>query len=303
VADLTVGYDSIPVVNDIQFELTRSDRVGLIGPNGCGKTTLLKTLGGLLEPISGEITVGNNVDVAYFDQELSNIDPENDVISELWEVDPLAESGRLRSFLARFEFTGDDVFKPVGFLSGGEKTKLSLAKILYRPANLMIFDEPTNHLDIGSIEALEDGLANYTGTLLIVSHDRDFLDKVVNKVFEIESGFLYSYLGNYSDYIEKKDRRSNGQKDIDEEKKASYQRFREQSRQRSRYRKRLMQINEDIESLEQQWSQLEKEALTIDGADWQRLAALRDQRRELEEQILGLYIEKEKMESQPPDEA
>jgi len=300
VEDLTVGYDSMELVSSISFEQTRGDRVGLIGPNGCGKTTLLKTLGGILEPISGTITVGQNVEAAYFDQELSNLNYNSDVISELWEVDPLAESGRLRSFLARFGFTGEDIFKPVSLLSGGEKTKLSLAKILYRPANLMIFDEPTNHLDIESIEALEEGLAGYNGTLLVVSHDREFLDHVVNRIFEIESGRLNRYLGNYSDYAEKKAVTKTARKTVSEEKKASYEKFKEQSRIKSRYKKRLKQIGESISEMETRLEELEKEELITDGSDWEKLHAIREERQSLEERILELYLEKEKMEKEPP---
>ncbi len=302
VEDLTVGHDNIPVVEEIQFELTRGSRVGLVGPNGCGKTTLLKTLGGYLEPISGEITVGKNVELTYFDQELSNIDPDKDVISELWEVDPLAESGRLRSFLARFGFTGEDVFKPVSLLSGGEKTKLSLAKILYRPANLMIFDEPTNHLDIVSIEALEEGLANYNGTLLVVSHDRDFLDKVVNQVFDIKEGQLRCYLGNYSEYAERCRQMTDTKKEISRDKKRSYELFREESRRKSRHRKRLMQIGEEIKLLESEWKELERQELTVDKSDWKRLSAIREDLKVLEDKILSLYIEKETTEARSPDE-
>jgi ATP-binding cassette subfamily F protein 3 len=302
VEHLAIGYENLPLVESISFEQTRGDRIGLIGPNGCGKTTLLRTLGGLLEPISGEITVGQNVDVAYFDQELSNLNLQSDVISELWEIDPLAESGRLRSFLARFGFIGEDVFKRVSNLSGGEKTKLSLAKILYRPANLMIFDEPTNHLDIESIEALEEGLANYHGTLLVVSHDREFLDHVVNQIFEIAGPKLNRYLGNYSNYAEKRKATETTRKVVSEEKKASYEEFKEKSRQKSRYKKRLKQLKEMIAEREQKWHDMETEELVVDSSDWERLNAIREERKTLEEQILELYIEKEAMERIPPDE-
>lgn len=302
VEDLSIGYENSPLVEKITFEQTRGDRIGLIGPNGCGKTTLLKTLGGFLEPIAGDITVGQNVDVAYFDQELSNLNPDSDVLSELWEVDPLAESGRLRSFLARFGFSGEDVFKRVSLLSGGEKTKLSLAKILYRPANLMIFDEPTNHLDIESIEALEEGLSNYHGTLLVVSHDREFLDHVVNHVFDIADGRLNRYLGNYSDYAEKRQVTTTGRKVASDEKKASYEEFKEKSRKISRYKKRLKQIKETIITREEKWEELEKIELVIDGSDWERLNAIREERKALEEEILNLYIEKDTMEKDPPGE-
>ncbi|MDD4050414.1 MAG: ABC-F family ATP-binding cassette domain-containing protein [candidate division Zixibacteria bacterium] len=302
VDDLSIGYDGMPLVEGITFELYRGDRVGLVGPNGCGKTTLLKTLGGLLEPVSGDITVGGNVDVAYFDQELSNLDFRSDVISELWEVDSLAESGRLRSFLARFGFSGEDVFKKVAMLSGGEKTKLALSKLLYHPANVMIFDEPTNHLDIASIEALEEGLAGYNGTLLIVSHDRYFLDRVVNRILEIDRRRLNSYLGNYSDYVGRKMQQPTAKREVSEEKKNSYEQFKEESRRKSRHRKRLIQVTETIAELETKLKKLEQDELVVEASDWQRLNELAARRREAEEKLLRLYIEKEEMEQSSPDE-
>lgn len=304
VDDLSIGYDGIPLVEDISFELTRGDRVGMIGPNGCGKTTLLKTLGGILEPITGEITVGNNVEVASFDQELSNLNYESDVISELWEIDPVAESGRLRAFLARFGFSGDDVFKKVASLSGGEKTKLSLAKILYHPANLLIFDEPTNHLDIVSIEALESGLANYQGTLLVVSHDRDFLDRTVNQIFEISAGHFNRYLGNYSRFAERQTQYASAaaRNGASTTQKASYEQFREESRRRSRERKRIAKLHEAIAELEQRLSGLEKESLTIDASDWERLTSIQNDRRALEEELLHLYLERDALDQGATDE-
>lgn len=300
VEDMSIGYDNAPLVNEIDFELTRGDRVGIIGPNGCGKTTLLKTLGGLLEPIAGEITIGGNVDIAYFDQELSNLNLKNDVLSELWEIDPLAESGRLRSFLARFGFSGEDVFKKVFQLSGGEKTKLSLSKILYRPANLLIFDEPTNHLDIVSIEALEEGLKQYNGTLIVVSHDRYFLDNVINNIFNISSGYIRKYLGNYSYFAEKSDTGNFTGKVVSAEKKAAYEEFKEKGRRKSRHKKKLNQLQENIEDGEARLIELEKAEALIDKANWEELNDNHASRRELEERILSWYLEKEKLEKEPP---
>lgn len=302
VTELAVGYNDRPLVEGIEFELNRGDRVGLVGPNGCGKTTLLKTLTGSLEPLGGTMTIGGNVEVAYFDQELSNINLAGDVISELWEIDRLAESGRLRSFLARFGFIGEDVFNKISTLSGGEKTKLSLAKLLYRPANLMVFDEPTNHLDISSIEALEEGLSNYNGSLLIVSHDRDFLDRTVNRIFEIDHSFLRIYMGNYTAYEEKKGFRQQSKKTVSDEKKLSYHQFKEKSRIRSRYKKRLQKIADLIIEYEERHLSLEKEEQAADASDWKRLSDLRDEKQALESEIIDLYLEKEEMEKEPPDD-
>lgn len=166
----------------------------------------------------------------------------------------------------------------------------------------MIFDEPTNHLDIVSIEALEEGLADYQGTLLVVSHDRDFLDTVVNHIFEISWHQLNRFLGNYSYYAEKSGETAAPVKTTSPEKKAQYEEFKEKGRRRSRYKKRLTTLRETIENLEAQYAGLEKEQLTVDGADWQRLNDIADMRKDLEERILELYIEKEQLEEEPPVE-
>ena len=203
VEDMVAGYGDTPVVEDVSFDIYRGEKVALVGRNGSGKSTLLKTLIGELEPVSGTVKLGNRVDVAYFDQDLSDLDLNSTVLDSLWEEDPMAEAGKIRSFLARFGFIGDDVFKMIGSLSGGEKTKLSLAKLLYNPANFIILDEPTNHLDIYAREALEKALNEYTGCLLVVSHDRYFLTKTVNRVMHVNNGQLSIYNGNFSYFTEK----------------------------------------------------------------------------------------------------
>ncbi|MCP4705113.1 MAG: ABC-F family ATP-binding cassette domain-containing protein, partial [candidate division Zixibacteria bacterium] len=149
------------------------------------------------------VQVGNKVDVAYFDQELSELNDNNTILDELWQVDRLADAGRLRSFLARFGFRGEDTFKKISILSGGEKSKLAMAKLLFLPANFLIFDEPTNHLDIDSRQALEDALLDYNGTFLMVSHDRYFLDRVTKTIASVENSSIKTYGGNYSFYKEK----------------------------------------------------------------------------------------------------
>lgn len=181
------------------LELLRSDRVGLIGPNGAGKTTLLRTLIGELPPVSGQIQLGNSVRVGYYSQTHSGLNMERSVMDEIRQISVLSEEGA-RSFLGRFLFSGDDVFKPIKSLSGGERSRVALAKLTLQGSNFMVLDEPTNHLDLQSRQLLEEVLSEYEGTLLFVSHDRYFIDSLATKVWAIEDGVLVPYLGNYTDY-------------------------------------------------------------------------------------------------------
>src|SRR4030095_7117816 len=170
------------------FLLRRGERLGIIGPNGSGKTTLLKTILGELNAISGGLTWGANVNIEYFDQELSSLDRGSTVMEEITAVAPRAAPGEIRSYLAKFLFTGDDILKPVAALSGGEQSRLALAKLIYSRANVLVMDEPTNHLDIPSREALERALSEDTGTIMQVLHDRYFLDRISTEILHLENG-------------------------------------------------------------------------------------------------------------------
>ena len=202
VSDLAIGYGLTPLASGISLLLRRGERLGIIGPNGSGKTTFLKAILGDLEPIAGGLTWGANVNIDYFDQELSSLDTASTVIEEIASVAPRASTGELRSYLAKFLFTGDDILKLVGALSGGEQSRLALAKLIYSRANVLIFDEPTNHLDIPSREALEQALSEYTGTIITVSHDRYFLDKLATEILHFEKGAATYHNGNYKDYYD-----------------------------------------------------------------------------------------------------
>ena len=199
-ADLSIGYNKGVLAGGISFLLRRGERLGIIGPNGSGKTTFLKTVLGELEPIRGGLTWGANVNIEYFDQELSSLDLASTVIEEIAAVAPRATPGELRSYLAKFLFTGDDILKPVIALSGGEQSRLALAKLIYSRANVLVMDEPTNHLDIPSREALEQALAEYPGTIITVSHDRYFLDKLATEILHFEGGIATYHTGSYSDF-------------------------------------------------------------------------------------------------------
>ncbi len=181
------------------LELLRGDRVGLLGPNGAGKTTLLRTIIGELTPLSGHLTVGHNVRIGYYSQTHAGLHPENTIVDEIRQISVLSEEGA-RGFLGRFLFNGDDVFKLIGTLSGGERSRVALAKLTLQGSNFLILDEPTNHLDLQSRQFLEEVLGEFEGTLLFVSHDRYFIDSLATKVWVIEDGVLIPYLGNYTEY-------------------------------------------------------------------------------------------------------
>lgn len=185
------------------LELLRGDRVGLLGPNGAGKTTLLRTIIGELAPLSGQANVGHNVRIGYYSQTHAGLNVERTVVDEIRQVSALSEDGA-RSFLARFLFSEDDVFKTIGSLSGGERSRVALAKLTLQGSNFLILDEPTNHLDLQSRQFLEEVLGDFGGTLLFVSHDRYFVDALATKVWIIEDGVLIPYLGNYTEYRTRK---------------------------------------------------------------------------------------------------
>ena len=199
--ELSIGYGEKVLASDIEISLHRGEVLGVIGANGTGKTTFLKTILGELRELSGTVAWGTKTNFGYYSQNLDSLEPRNDVIGELRRIAPMADGGELRSFLARFLFFGEDVFKSVGDLSGGEKGRLALAKLIYSRKNVLILDEPTNHLDIPAREALEDALEQYDGTIVTVSHDRFFLDKIATQILSFEEGgCVESFNGNYTEF-------------------------------------------------------------------------------------------------------
>jgi ATP-binding cassette, subfamily F, member 3 len=299
VEHLALGYDRDPVVENVTFDLYRGDKIGLIGRNGSGKSTILKALLGELDPIEGSLRLGSNVDVAYFDQELSDLNYEATVLDNLWELDPVADVGRIRSALARFGFIGEDVLKAVPALSGGEKTKLCLARLLYRPANFVILDEPTNHLDIDAREALENALRDYDGTCLIVSHDRFFLDRVATRILHIREGFVTPYNGNYSYFVEKirPPQTPAPVKGKDENRQRAYEDFREQSKRKARHKKQILSTRSKLADLEKELELLERGiAHDIPRHDWEALQNASERKGAVEHELLELYALLEELE-------
>ncbi len=203
VAGYIDGKQRTELVRVADLELLRGDCVGLLGPNGSGKTTLLRTIIGELPPLSGQVHLGHNVRIGYYSQTHTGLNAERSIIDEIRQASVLSEEGA-RTFLGRFLFSGEDVFKPIGTLSGGERSRVALAKLTLQGSNFLILDEPTNHLDLPSRQFLEEVLAEFEGTLLFVSHDRYFIDRLATKVWVIEDGVLIPYMGNYTEYRTRK---------------------------------------------------------------------------------------------------
>ncbi|KEI74419.1 ABC transporter ATP-binding protein [Clostridium botulinum] len=204
IENLSKSYGDMTLFENVEMDIKRGEKIALIGDNGRGKTTLFKIIMDEIQSNSGTKYIGKNVFIGYYDQEQSDLNECNTVLDEIWDEFPEMTTTEVRNALAAFLFTGDDVFKEISKLSGGEKCKVNLLKLMLSKSNLLLLDEPTNHLDIMSREALEDALLNYDGTVLVISHDRYFLNKVIGKIYELNIDGIKEYLGNYDYYIHKK---------------------------------------------------------------------------------------------------
>ena len=259
--------DNNPLFTNVTLPVNRGERIALVGPNGVGKTTLLKVILGKLKSEHGHVQVGTNVEIGYYDQEQANLTSVKTVLQELWDEYPMVYERDIRTVLGNFLFSGDDVLKHVHALSGGEKARLALAKLMMQKANLLVLDEPTNHLDIDSKEVLEAALIDFPGTIIFVSHDRYFINKITDQVAEMQQDGITLYLGDYDYYIEKKQEEAEIEKlqqseetviETEDEKKLSYKEEKLlQSEQRKRERQ-IAKLEETIEALELELAELEE---------------------------------------------
>jgi ATP-binding cassette subfamily F protein 3 len=264
------SYGTLKVFDGISFDIDRGDRIAFVGVNGAGKSTLARIIAGI-EPFDvGERIPGHNVTISYFAQhQAEELNPANDVLQTVEEVATGDIRRRLRTLLGCFLFSGDDVFKKVRVLSGGEKSRLALAKMLLHPSNLIVMDEPTNHLDMRSKGVLQEALAGYEGSFVIVSHDRDFLDPIVTKVVEFRRGGIRIYPGNVSEYIDARNREEQKAGPSPQAKQTTgaaseKERKRLEAEERQRKYKKTKPLRDAIEKLERKLEGMEKEKSAID---------------------------------------
>ncbi|WP_156299138.1 ribosomal protection-like ABC-F family protein [Streptobacillus canis] len=256
VNQITKSFEEKKVLNNVSFELFRGDKVGIIGKNGIGKSTLLKILIGKLKQDYGDFKIGERVSIGYYDQDHQNLFPENNILQEINNSLSYTEE-YLRSKSASFLFSGDDVLKKISSLSGGEKVRVSLLKLIEEKANLLILDEPTNHLDIYSIEVLEDALIDYEGSMLLISHNRHFLDSVCNKIYFLSEDGLEEFKGNYGEY---KENIKNRKEVVDKtEEKISYEERKAKQKAEIKRKKDLEKIERDLEDIANKLKTLDEE--------------------------------------------
>ncbi|WP_406544777.1 ribosomal protection-like ABC-F family protein [Pseudobutyrivibrio sp.] len=296
---VTKSYEDKNIFTDLSFEVHKGDRIAILGDNGTGKTTILKCINGLTDFESGEIRFGANVTVGYYDQEQQGLTETNTIISELHDAYPFLTETKVRNTLAAFMFTEDDVFKRISDLSGGERGRVSLAKLMLSKSNLLILDEPTNHLDMDSKQMLEEALNEYDGTLLYVSHDRYFVNRTANMILELSDGKLIKYLGNYDDYIAKKEQLYGTQTESvsigASEETAAKLDYKEQKRIEAEKRKlqnKISKIEEEIEILESKKSAIEEEFLKPENmTNSAKLNELTAKQKEIDSRLEELYDE------------
>jgi ATP-binding cassette subfamily F protein 3 len=252
---LTAGYGDKKIVQNLELVVRRGERLAIMGPNGSGKSTVLKTLAGRIPPLKGRVIYGHNVQTGYYDQTLGDLDPQGKVIDEVWNLDHSRTEEQVRNYLARFSFFGEDAYKKVGSLSGGEKGRLALAKMMYSTGNLLLLDEPTNHLDVYTREALEEALQSFTGALVVVSHDRYFVDRLAEHILLVEDGVATLYPGNYSDLVERFKREAEMVAQNRIPAKSGQKNSRSETRSESR---RSRRATEEITSIEERIAELEQ---------------------------------------------
>lgn len=256
ISDLSMGFNDKILFDDINLNVYKGDKIGLVGKNGVGKTTLFKIICNNLEAIKGKCDLGARVSIGYYDQEQKTLRNQNTVMDEFWDAYPKMNNFEVRSHLAKFNFFDEDLFKSVGELSGGERARLELLKLMLSKSNFLLLDEPTNHLDIESKEVLENAIVDYSGTVLIISHDRYFLNKVVNKIWYLEDGKITEFYGNYDYFLEKLNEKNEAEEkiisktEIEKEKKKKKEKEKEERAKKQKLKEienKIFEIEEKIE--------------------------------------------------------
>lgn len=267
-SDLEIGYNKS--ISKVNFEVYKGQRLGIIGANGTGKSTLLKTITKKIPSLSGNIKFGTNIEIGYFDQQMAELNSDKTVFDDFYDDFPKLTVTEVRNSLAAFMFYGDDVFKNINMLSGGEKVRLSLCKILKRGPNVLILDEPTNHMDIVGKESLENLLKEYEGTIIFVSHDRFFVNKISDSILAFENGEVTFYKYGYEEYLEKRKNNINelAEKEKDEKQKANAKQYNNPLKEKSRLERLLKKTEDDITEKETKLfeykAELEKEEVYSD---------------------------------------
>ena len=299
VEHLTKSFPSLPLFEDLNFQIKRGERVAIIGSNGTGKTTILKILNQVIPADNGSFRLGSKVHIGYYDQEHHVLHMEKTIFEEISDDYPKLTNTEIRNLLAAFLFTGDDVFKPISALSGGERGRVSLAKLMLSQANFLILDEPTNHLDITSKEILEEALNNYEGTVLYVSHDRYFINKTATRILDLTNHKLVNYIGNYDYYLEKKEELTDiyapevREEVYTETVFATKMDWKQQKEEQARLRKRendLKKTEKAIEELEQRDSEIDEEMANPEVAtNVAECVRLSKEKAEIAEKLEKLY--------------
>ena len=313
ITDLSMGFGQKRLFTGLDFLVKKNDRLLIIGPNGCGKSTLIKILMKTLTPLTGKVEDGYNVEIGYYDQENQNLDPDKTVIDELWDHYPTLPEQKIRSTLAWFNFFGEDVFKTVKMLSGGERARLTFSKLILSHMNLLILDEPTNHLDIDSREALESALEEFDGTIIAVSHDRYFIEKLASRIIELKPDgyvdgdmFDYQILHTGEAYTEfrrftneRKERLASSTATVETVKaepgsqKEQYLKNKQNAAEERKKAARIRKLEAEMEKLEAEIEEIDAEMQGEAATDYKRVAELDARKTEIEERLMEIYEELE----------
>lgn len=293
IRDLSKSFGKKTLFSNISFDIFSGQRVFIIGKNGSGKSTLMKIIAGLAGNYQGRYEFGYNVKLGYYDQENQQLDPDNTVLDELWDCYPGLTQNEIRNTLALFLFKGDDISKRIGVLSGGEKARLTIAKLILSRVNLLLLDEPTNHLDINSREVLEEALQKFEGTVIAVSHDRYFIKKLSSRIIDFLPDEIADYDGNYEEYLLYKNsknvsRPAEKDEDIDSCSKSEYLKNKKQNSEKRKYEKKIREAIEEVEKIEKRLEKI-KEEEEIYSTDHVRLSELWEEKEREENRLLELY--------------